>query len=224
MKINMGFAACDEWGIDVLNSAFEDILLDEIVDKTIYESRGDDAVNDAYADWEDGNTDAFVILQPMGVQKLNPADLRGMDMLLWNSLRMAFVTEGEDVAEQEKMLGETLQREFDIDNPRIAHSVDEENLLAYDAIMMEDREAGMREFLRITDNCGVAYTTGRELVCTSPMNDMSLHECIYVAKDILAARERWDEAHANPLPKLFVDKREDNRRQPKPFPPFNDEQ
>lgn len=220
----MGFAACDEWGIDVLNSAFEDILLDEIVDKTIYESRGDDAVNDAYADWEDGNTDAFVILQPMGVQKLNPADLRGMDMLLWNSLRMAFVTEGEDVAEQEKMLGETLQREFDIDNPRIAHSVDEENLLAYDAIMMEDREAGMREFLRITDNCGVAYTTGRELVCTSPMNDMSLHECIYVAKDILAARERWDEAHANPLPKLFVDKREDNRRQPKPFPPFNDEQ
>lgn len=224
MKINMGFAACDEWGIDVLNSAFEDILLDEIVDKTIYESRDDDAVNDAYADWEDGNTDAFVILQPMGVQKLNPADLRGMDMLLWNSLRMAFVTEGEDVAEQEKMLGETLQREFDIDNPRIAHSVDEENLLAYDAIMMEDREAGMREFLRITDNCGVAYTTGRELVCTSPMNDRSLHECIYVAKDILAARERWDEAHANPLPKLFVDKREDNRRQPKPFPPFNDEQ
>ena len=95
---------------------------------------------------------------------------------------------------------------------------------AYDAILMEDREAGMSEFLRITDNCGVAYTTGRELVCTSPMNDRSLHECIYVAKDILAARERWDEAHANPLPKLFVDKREDNRRQPKPFPPFNDAQ
>ena len=117
MKINMGFAACDEWGMDVLNGAFEDILLDEIVDKTIYESRGDDAVNEAYADWEEGNTDAFVILQPEGVQKLNPADLRGMDMLLWNDLRMAFLTEGEDAAEQEKMLRETLRREFDIVTP-----------------------------------------------------------------------------------------------------------
>ena len=68
MKINMGFAACDEWGMDVLNNAFEDILLDEIVDKTIYDSRGDEAVNEAYADWEKNNTATFVILQNEGEQ------------------------------------------------------------------------------------------------------------------------------------------------------------
>lgn len=224
MKICIGFAACDDWGKGILEKAFEDILLDEIADKKIYESSGDDAVNEAYDDWEAGNTDAIVVVQPEGCRNMNPAQLRGMDMLLWEGLRMAFVTEGEDVEEQEAMLRETLRREFDIDNPRITDKVDEENLTVYDAILVKDCVAGMNEFMRLTENRGVAYTTGRELICTSPMNEQSLHECIYMAKDILAARKRWDDAHANPLPKLYVDKREDNRRQPKPFPPFNEEQ
>jgi 4-hydroxythreonine-4-phosphate dehydrogenase len=105
-----------------------------------------------------------------------------------------------------------MEREFDIYNPRIVPTLDAQNYKTYDAVMVSDREQGIRDFMEVSHGNGVAYTTGRELVCTSPFSADSFRESIYLAKDILKNRERYDEARQNPLPKLFVDKKEDNRR------------
>jgi 4-hydroxythreonine-4-phosphate dehydrogenase len=90
--------------------------------------------------------------------------------------------------------------------------LDAENYKAYDVVLVNDREQGLKDFLELSQGNGVAYTTGRELVCTSPFSAESFHESIYLAKDILNARERYDEAHKNPLPKLFVDKKDDIKK------------
>lgn len=209
---NIGIVSCDEKGQNLVSETFEEILLDEICSKTIYEKHGEDGVEAALADWEEGKTDAFVVVPAEGEAKLNPADLEGLDMLVWEDLRMAFTSEDKDFGEQMELLNLTLRREFDIDSPRIVPHLDAENYKTYDAVMVSDRNQGIRDFLEITHGRGVAYTAGRELVCTSPFSNKSFCECIYVAKDILRNRERYDEARSNPLPKLFVDRKEDNKR------------
>ena len=82
----------------------------------------------------------------------------------------------------------------------------------YDAVLTNDMEQGLKDFLQLSQGNGVAYTTGRELVCTAPFSAESFREGIYLAKDILTNRERYDEARKNRLPKLFIDKKEDNRK------------
>ena len=133
-------------------------------------------------------------------------------MLVWEDLRMAFTNEDENFEEQMQTLRLAMEREFDIYNPRIVPTLDAQNYKTYDAVMVSDREQGIRDFMEVSHGNGVAYTTGRELVCTSPFSADSFRESIYLAKDILKNRERYDEARQNPLPKLFVDKKEDNRR------------
>ena len=75
---------------------------------------------------------------------------------------------------------------------------------------------GLKDFLELSQGNGVAYTTGRELICTAPFSAESFRESIYLAKDILKNRERYDEARSNPLPKLFIDKKEDNKKRHEP--------
>ena len=86
----------------------------------------------------------------------------------------------------------------------------------YDAVLTADREQGLKDFLELSQGNGVAYTTGRELICTAPFSAESFRESIYLAKDILKNRERYDEARSNPLPKLFIDKKEDNKKRHEP--------
>jgi 4-hydroxythreonine-4-phosphate dehydrogenase len=109
-----------------------------------------------------------------------------------------------------------LKREFDIDNPRIVPHLDAENYKTYDAVLTADREQGLKDFLELSQGNGVAYTTRRELICTAPFSAESFRESIYLAKDILKNRERYDEARSNPLPKLFIDKKEDNKKRHEP--------
>ena len=139
-------------------------------------------------------------------------------MLIWNDLRLAIAHDEVPMEQQIEDMKETLRREFDIDKPRIAAVFDRDNLMAYDVVLTKDKDAAVAEFLDITDGNGVTYTTGRELVCTSPFSTESFNQCIYLAKDILSARERWDESHANPLPKLFHDKKEEYRHPRTPLP------
>lgn len=210
--LKIGIVHSDQQGQETIANAFEDILLDEICTKTLYEKLGEEGIEEALNDWEEGNTDAILVIPAQGEESLNPASLRGVDMLVWEDLRMAFTNEDENFEEQMQTLRLAMEREFDIYNPRIVPTLDAQNYKTYDAVMVSDREQGIRDFMEVSHGNGVAYTTGRELVCTSPFSADSFRESIYLAKDILKNRERYDEARQNPLPKLFVDKKEDNRR------------
>ncbi|MEE0871518.1 MAG: hypothetical protein U0L52_09165 [Bacteroidaceae bacterium] len=210
--LKIGIVHSDQQGQETIANAFEDILLDEICTKTLYEKLGEEGIEEALNDWEEGNTDAILVIPAQGEERLNPASLRGVDMLVWEDLRMAFTNEDENFEEQMQTLRLAMEREFDIYNPRIVPTLDAQNYKTYDAVMVSDREQGIRDFMEVSHGNGVAYTTGRELVCTSPFSADSFRESIYLAKDILKNRERYDEARQNPLPKLFVDKKEDNRR------------
>jgi hypothetical protein len=214
--LKIGIVHCDQKGQESIANAFEDILLDEICAKTIYEKQGEEGIDEALNDWEEGNTDAILVVPADGEEHLNPASLNGLDMLVWEDLRMAFTNEEEDFEEQMQSLSLALKREFDIDNPRIVPHLDAGNYKTYDAVLTADREQGLKDFLELSQGNGVAYTTGRELICTAPFSAESFRESIYLAKDILKNRERYDEARSNPLPKLFIDKKEDNKKRHEP--------
>lgn len=214
--LKIGIVHSDQKGQDTIANAFEDILLDEICTKTLYEKQGEEGIDEALNDWEEGNTDAILFIAAEGEEHLNPASLRGLDMIVWEDLRMAFTNEEEDFEEQMQSLSLALKREFDIDNPRIVPHLDAENYKTYDAVLTADREQGLKDFLELSLGNGVAYTTGRELICTTPFSAESFRESIYLAKDILKNRERYDEARSNPLPKLFIDKKEDNKKRHEP--------
>lgn len=214
--LKIGIVHSDQKGQDTIANAFEDILLDEICTKTLYEKQGEEGIDEALNDWEEGNTDAILFIAAEGEEHLNPASLRGLDMIVWEDLRMAFTNEEEDFEEQMQSLSLALKREFDIDNPRIVPHLDAENYKTYDAVLSADREQGLKDFLELSQGNGVAYTTGRELICTTPFSAESFRESIYLAKDILKNRERYDEARSNPLPKLFIDKKEDNKKRHEP--------
>lgn len=210
--LRIGITHFDQEGLELINSTFEEILLDEICTRTTYTSVGEEAIDEALNDWDEGNTDAIMVVPAKDDARLNPASLEGMDMIIWGNLRMAFVNEESDFESQMEMLHHAMKRDFDIDIPRITPILDAENYKAYDVVLVNDREQGLKDFLELSQGNGVAYTTGRELVCTSPFSAESFHESIYLAKDILNARERYDEAHKNPLPKLFVDKKDEIKK------------
>lgn len=214
--LKIGIVHSDQKGQETIANAFEDILLDEICTKTLYEKQGEEGIDDALADWEEGNTDAILFIPAEGEERLNPASLRGLDMIVWEDLRMAFADEEEDFEEQVQTLRTALKRDFYIDNPRIVPHLDAENYKTYDAVLTKDREQGLRDFLELSRGNGVAYTTGRELVCTAPFSADSFRDSIYIAKDILKNREQYDKARENPLPKLFIDKKEDIKKRHEP--------
>lgn len=214
--LKIGIVHSDQKGQETIANAFEDILLDEICTKTLYEKQGEEGIDEALADWEEGNTDAILFIPAEGEERLNPASLRGLDMIVWEDLRMAFADEEEDFEEQVQTLRTALKRDFYIDNPRIVPHLDAENYKTYDAVLTKDREQGLRDFLELSRGNGVAYTTGRELVCTAPFSADSFRDSIYIAKDILKNREQYDKARENPLPKLFIDKKEDIKKRHEP--------
>lgn len=214
--LKIGIVHSDQKGQETIANAFEDILLDEICTKTLYEKQGEEGIDEALTDWEEGNTDAILFIAAEGEERLNPASLRGLDMIVWEDLRMAFADEEEDFEEQVQTLRTALERDFYIDNPRIVQHLDAENYKTYDAVLTKDREQGLREFLELSRGNGVAYTTGRELVCTAPFSADSFRDSIYIAKDILKNREQYDKARKNPLPKLFIDKKEDIKKRHEP--------
>ena len=214
--LKIGIVHSDQKGQETIANAFEDILLDEICTKTLYEKQGEEGIDEALADWEEGNTDAILFIPAEGEERLNPASLRGLDMIVWEDLRMAFADEEEDFEEQVQTLRTALERDFYIDNPRIVPHLDAENYKTYDAVLTKNKEQGLRDFLELSRGNGVAYTTGRELVCTAPFSADSFRDSIYIAKDILKNREQYDKARENPLPKLFIDKKEDIKKRHEP--------
>ena len=83
---------------------------------------------------------------------------------------------------------------------------------------------GLAPFKALTTDGGVNFTAGLPIVRTSPDHGTaydiagrgiarteSFKRAIYASIDIVRNRKAYDEAHANPLPKLYHDRREDER-------------
>lgn len=94
----------------------------------------------------------------------------------------------------------------------------------YDAVLAMYHDQGLAPFKLLAMEDGVNYTAGLPIVRTSPdhgtaydiagkgmASPASFLQAIYAAIDIYRNRISYDEAHADPLQKLYHDKREDRR-------------
>lgn len=100
----------------------------------------------------------------------------------------------------------------------------------YDAVLAMYHDQGVGGFKALAMESGVNLTTGLSAVRTASCHgtcyeiagknhadEISLRNAIYVAVDVFRNREMYDEAHSNPMPKLYRERREDDRpfsRQP----------
>ncbi|MBR1594866.1 MAG: 4-hydroxythreonine-4-phosphate dehydrogenase PdxA [Alloprevotella sp.] len=94
----------------------------------------------------------------------------------------------------------------------------------FDGILAMYHDQGLIPFKTVSMGNGVNFTAGLPYVRTSPDHGTayeiagrddaditSFREAIYAAIDIFRNRRADDEAHANPLPKLYQERREDER-------------
>lgn len=93
----------------------------------------------------------------------------------------------------------------------------------FDGVLAMYHDQGLAPFKTIAMDEGVNFTAGLPIVRTSPdhgtgydiagqgiANEASMRHAIYTAIDVCRNRVRYDEAHQNPLPKLFQDRGRDN--------------
>lgn len=94
----------------------------------------------------------------------------------------------------------------------------------FDGILAMYHDQGLAAFKALTSEGGVNFTAGLSVVRTSPDHGTaydiagkavartdSFRRAIYASIDIYRNRETYIKAHANPLPKLYHDRREDER-------------
>ena len=135
------------------------------------------------------------------------------------------------------MLG---NEERDIIIPAIQQTVDEDKVQCFgpyaadgffgarhyrrfDGVLAMYHDQGLAPFKTIAMNEGVNFTAGLSIVRTSPdhgtgydiagqglADESSMRHAIYMAIDVCRHRLHYDEAHQNPLPKLFQDRGRDN--------------
>lgn len=95
----------------------------------------------------------------------------------------------------------------------------------YDAVLAMYHDQGLVPFKMLAMESGVNVTAGLDIVRTSPdhgtgydiagkgvADENSFRQAVYTAIDICRNRQAWDTAHANPLEKLYVDKRDRSER------------
>lgn len=95
----------------------------------------------------------------------------------------------------------------------------------FDGVLAMYHDQGLAPFKLLAMEDGVNVTAGLDLVRTSPdhgtgydiagkgvANENSFRQAIYTAIDVFRNRQVWNEAHQNPLQKLYVDKRDKSER------------
>ncbi len=95
----------------------------------------------------------------------------------------------------------------------------------YDGILAMYDEQGKTPFRVVTKEEGVIYCANLPYILTSPdqnpqnniagkgvADTLPLNHAIFTAIDICRNRTEYDEANENPLQKLYIDKRDDNRK------------
>ncbi|MBO5185488.1 MAG: 4-hydroxythreonine-4-phosphate dehydrogenase PdxA [Prevotella sp.] len=93
----------------------------------------------------------------------------------------------------------------------------------FDGVMAMYHDQGLAPFKTIAAEEGVNYTAGLPVIRTSPdhgtaydiagkgiADENSFRQAIYTAIDIYRNRKNYDEPKANPLPKLYHEKRDDS--------------
>lgn len=96
----------------------------------------------------------------------------------------------------------------------------------YDAILAMYHDQGLAPFKVLAMDDGVNYTAGLPIVRTSPdhgtaydiagkgvADENSFRHALYQAIDVFRNRQQYDEATHDPLPKLYHEKREDERKE-----------
>jgi len=91
----------------------------------------------------------------------------------------------------------------------------------YDAVLVMYHDQGFAPFKLLAMDNGVNFTAGLDMVRTSPdhgtaydiagkgvADENSFRQAVYTAIDIYRCRVAWDEAHQDPLQKLYIDKRD----------------
>lgn len=93
----------------------------------------------------------------------------------------------------------------------------------FDGVLAMYHDQGLAPFKALAMESGVNYTAGLPIVRTSPdhgtaydiagqgkADEASMRQAIYTALDIYSNRQRYEEAYANPLQKLYHDRRDDS--------------
>ncbi len=93
----------------------------------------------------------------------------------------------------------------------------------FDATLAMYHDQGLAAFKALSMTQGINYTAGLPIVRTSPdhgtaydlagkgiADETSMRQAVYAAIDIYRNRQRYDEAHANPLRKLYKEHRDDS--------------
>ena len=104
------------------------------------------------------------------------------------------------------------------------------NFEHFDGVLAMYHDQGLAPFKTLAMDDGVNYTAGLSLVRTSPdhgtaydiagkgeADENSFRQALYAAIDIFRNRHFCDEGTQNPLPKLYRERREDERRPRKPI-------
>ncbi|MGN1256042.1 MAG: hypothetical protein ACI4UA_02640 [Bacteroidaceae bacterium] len=102
---------------------------------------------------------------------------------------------------------------------------EEEHYRDFDVLMALDAQSAMRGFRETAHTWGVCLTEDDEQHVilypaynnesaseeSAEFSSVSLNHALYLAVDILRNRKRYDEAHENPLPKLFFEKKDERK-------------
>ena len=93
----------------------------------------------------------------------------------------------------------------------------------FDAVLAMYHDQGLIPLKALDMDCGVNFTAGLPVVRTSPdhgtaydiagqgvASEASMREAVFAAIDIFRSRRNEEEIHANPLRKLFFDRRDDS--------------
>ena len=96
---------------------------------------------------------------------------------------------------------------------------------AFDGVLAMYHDQGLAPFRTIDMGEGVCYTAGLPIIRTSPAADYdislagkgltdetSFRHAIYLAIDVARRRHVSDTSSANPLPKLYHEKRDDSEK------------
>lgn len=95
----------------------------------------------------------------------------------------------------------------------------------FDAILAMYHDQGLAPFKALCAGDGINYTAGLPIVRTSPdhgtayeiagknqADENSFRQAVYAAIDIMRSRKMYEEAYANPLPKLFHERKDEGER------------
>lgn len=97
--------------------------------------------------------------------------------------------------------------------------------LKFDGVLAMYHDQGMTPLKALTDEAAVCLATGMPFVCTSAevgtgfdiagkgiADEAALRNAVYLAIDVFRNRQSYDEPLANPLPKLYKEKRDDSEK------------